>query len=244
MADKHRILVVEDSRTQALRLKHVLEQNGYAVAVCDGGREALAWLETTRPDIVVSDIVMPGMDGYELCRRIKDDPALNAIPVVLLTTLSDHQDIIHGLQAGANSYLTKPCSDEALLSRVRYVLTNADIRGQGMTEMGLSIMFGGEKYVLTAERVQILDLLLGTYEEVLNKNAELQRTNRELRDALSHIKTLQGLIPICSKCKKIRNDDGYWEQVEEYVTDHSEARFSHGFCPECFELALKELDDE
>ncbi len=82
--------------------------------------------------------------------------------------------------------------------------------------------------------------------ELQNLNASLQARNEELRAALANVKTLQGLLPICSSCKRIRDDEGYWHQVESYVRAHSEADFSHGLCPTCVERYFPEYckDDE
>lgn len=104
-------------------------------------------------------------------------------------------------------------------------------------EMGIEIFFAGKKHCITSERLQIIDLLFSTYEAVIQKNMELEQLNRELKIANEQIKTLSGLIPLCSKCKKVRNDDGYWQEVEDYVAAHTDASFTHGICIEC----LKEL---
>ena len=115
------ILIVEDSPTQAAMLGHTLSQNGYGVRTAGNGAEALRLLAGWRPAVVISDVVMPGMDGYELCRKIKEEPATRDLVVILLTHLSTPEDIIHGLECGADNFLTKPCSEEVLLSRISLV---------------------------------------------------------------------------------------------------------------------------
>ena len=102
-----------------------------------------------------------------------------------------------------------------------------------MADIGLEIYFAGQKHFLTSNRIQILDLLFSTYEAVVHKNSELEQINNELKKSLETIKTLKGLIPICANCKMIRNDEGYWQQLEVYIKAHSEAEFTHGICPEC-----------
>ena len=102
------ILVVEDSPTQAERLKYILEVEGYQVTVARNGKEALSSLSEHRPTLVISDIVMPEMDGYQLCRRIKADQDLRSIPVILLTALSDPSDVVKALECSADNFLTKP----------------------------------------------------------------------------------------------------------------------------------------
>jgi two-component system cell cycle sensor histidine kinase/response regulator CckA len=177
------ILIAEDSPTQSAQLQHILESHGYRVAVAQNGRHALALMRggECAPALVVSDIVMPEMDGYTLCGEIKRDERLMDIPVILLTSLSDSNDIIRGLECGADNFLTKPYDERMLLSRVRYILLNREVRREGRTQMGMEIVFGGQRLVVTPERQQILDLLISTYEMAVQKNLELQRVQEELR---------------------------------------------------------------
>ncbi|MFQ6044003.1 MAG: hypothetical protein ACE5PV_24380, partial [Candidatus Poribacteria bacterium] len=148
--------------------------------------------------------------------------------------LSDPQDIIRGLECGADNFITKPYDEEFLLSRIKYILVNRELRkGAIHTEMSMEIYFAGQKHFITSDRIQILDLLFSMSENAMQKNRELEQTNKELKEALETVKTLRGLIPICANCKKIRDDKGYWHQVEVYIREHSEANFSHSICPEC-----------
>ncbi|MBN1446913.1 MAG: response regulator [Bacteroidetes bacterium] len=175
------ILVVEDSPTQALKLKYILEKQEYSVRLAVNGREGLEAIRVRRPTLVISDVLMPEMDGYEFCTAIKTDDDLKNIPVILLTTLSDPQDIIRGLESGADNFLNKPYSEEALLSRIKYILINLDVRSRMRTGMGIEIYFANKKHYLTSERIQIIDLLLSTYENAVEKNAELEKMNKKLR---------------------------------------------------------------
>lgn len=175
------ILIVEDSRVQAAQLRHLLEENNYRVTVATNGKEALVAVQHKLPTLIISDIMMPEMNGYELCTYLKADPAFNDIPVILLTSLSDPYDIIKGLQAGADNFLTKPYDAQYLLSRIHYMLVNRDLRQRGKTGMVLEIIFGDHKYSINSERQQILDLLLSVYEAALVKNQELIHTQDELR---------------------------------------------------------------
>jgi DNA-binding response OmpR family regulator len=227
------ILIAEDSHTQAAHLKHTLEKNNYRVVVTYDGKEALKYIKERKPTIVISDVLMPGIDGYELCRKIKSDRSLRHIPVILLTQLSDPRDIIRGLECAADHFITKPYNEDFLLSHIQYVLVNKELRKNAMAEMGIEIFFAGQKHFITSDRMQILDLLFSTYEAVLHKNNELEKTNDELKKSLETIQKLKGLIPICSHCKKIRNDNGYWQQLEVYIREHSDAEFTHGLCPDC-----------
>jgi two-component system cell cycle response regulator len=234
MSQEINILIVEDSPTQAAQLKYMLEQHGYRVSVAKNGEAALASTRQDKPTIVISDVVMPEMNGYELCQHIKTDENLRDTPVILLTQLSDPQDIIRGLECGADNFITKPYDEDFLLSRIKYILVNCELRQSTIyTEMGMEIFFAGQKHFVTSDRMQILDLLFSMFENVIQKNRELEQANKELKAALETVKTLRGLIPICSNCKKIRDDKGYWHRVEVYIQEHSEADFSHSICPEC-----------
>ncbi len=175
------ILIVEDSPTQAERLRHILEQNGTEVRMAGNGKEALVEIRRERPRIVITDVVMPEMDGYELCGQIKRDPNLKDIPVILVTSLSDPKDVLKGLECGANSFIVKPYDEEYLLSRIRYVLANEELRKTESFKMGIEIYFAGQKYFITSDRVQILDLLLSTYESAILRNFELAQVQEELR---------------------------------------------------------------
>lgn len=185
------ILIVEDSPTQALKLQLILEQNGYRVSVAKNGREAMEHLAVHTPIMVISDIVMPEMDGYEMCRRIKDDPVMRDIPVVLLTSLSDPVDVIRGLQCGADNFITKPYKEDFLISRIKSVLINREMRKSLSTEWGLKIYFNGGQYTITSDRMQIIDLLFSSFENAVQKNQELENAVRELKEVqreLAHAK--------------------------------------------------------
>jgi signal transduction histidine kinase len=180
MSEDAEILIVEDSITQAEQLKYILEQNRFKVITAYNGIKALEYLETNTPTLIISDIVMPEMNGYEMCERIKSNENLKNIPVILLTSLSDPQDVIKGLQAGADNFLTKPYNEEFLLSRVNYILLNQQLRKNLSSGMGIEIVFAGQKYFINSNRMQIIDLLLSTYENAIQKNDELARANQEL----------------------------------------------------------------
>jgi two-component system, OmpR family, response regulator VanR len=233
------ILIVEDSLTQGEKLKFILEEEGFKVDWRVSAELALEFLVEEIPTIIISDVMMPEMDGFELCSRVKQDERLKHIPIILLTTLSEPYDILRGLEVGADNFITKPYNREYLLSRLEYLLVNLKLRlmsHKRTPEMGIEIYFAGKKHYITSERLQIIDLLFSTYEAIIQKNIELERLNKELKLANEQIKTLSGLIPICSKCKKVRNDDGYWQEVEEYVSAHTDAGFTHDIRTDCMKL--------
>lgn len=177
------ILIVEDSPTQAAKLQYFLEQNGYTTDIAEDGEEALQILRHSAPAVVISDVMMPGVGGFELCRRIKADPSLRDTAVILLTALTKAEDVIIGLTSGADNFLTKPYSESFLLSRVESVLKNKEIRRATPSEESDRIFFAGKEYRITAQRHQIVDLLLSTFENVIQKNKELEQANQSLQVA-------------------------------------------------------------
>jgi signal transduction histidine kinase len=174
------ILIVEDSLTQALQLQHFLEKQGYQVNVAHDGVEAVAYLAEHTPSLIVSDIIMPQMDGYQLCCQVREDERQKDIPIILLTALSDPYDVIKALECGADNFVTKPYSESFLLSRIRNILLNQQLRQQSISETGIEIFFGGRKHFINSSRMQILDLLFSTYENAVEKNKELAEANHEL----------------------------------------------------------------
>ncbi len=195
-----RILVVEDSPTQSAVLRHILTRAKYHVSAAGSAKEALEMLQRERPTLVISDIVMPGMDGYELCKRIKTHDDTRHVPVILLTQLADPRDIIKGLECGADNFITKPYEEEFLLSRIEYILINRRLRQHAASGMAVEIFFGGEKYLITADRLQILHLLLTTYETTVHKNEELQAAREAVQAMNRKIELLHEIALNLSQC--------------------------------------------
>lgn len=184
------ILVAEDSVTQAKRLEYLLKQQGYAVIVAKNGREALEHVQKRKPALIISDVVMPEMDGYDLCRSIKTNPQYSDVPVILVTTMSDPHDVIRGLECRADNFILKPYDERYLMGRLQYVLVNREMRQSEQPGMGLEIFFNGQRHFITADRLQILNLLLSTYDAAMQRNRELNTTQTQLREANAQ---LQGL---------------------------------------------------
>lgn len=174
------ILVVEDSPTQATELQYMLEAVGCKVRVAGNGREALEMVAARKPTIVISDIVMPEMDGYELCRQLKSSAQTQNIPIILVTALADASDVVHGLASGADNFIVKPFDEKYLMSRIRYFLVNLELRNHERVQMGVEVVLEGERHFITASRQQILDLLISTYEQGVRLNNELQTKHDEL----------------------------------------------------------------
>ena len=174
------VLIVEDSATQAEQLQHLLEEGGYTATVALDGKQALAMAREHRPALLISDIVMPEMDGYTLCKEMKTEKELGAIPVFLLPSLAGAEEVLKALQCGADNFVQKPYDGKRLLSLTEYMLTNRELRKSGKMQLGLEIDIAGEKHFITSERQQILDLLLSTFMEAIQLNREVQVREKEL----------------------------------------------------------------
>jgi DNA-binding response OmpR family regulator len=195
-----RILVADDDSALRHGLFVHLLRWGFEPLLCADGSEAqLALRGAEPPPLALLDWNMPGVTGLELCREIRVMPNLSAMYVVLLTAHSARDEMVTGLDCGADEYMIKPVDWELL--RVRL-------------QIGARI--------------------------VALQQSLTQRVN-ELQDALSTVKVLSGLLPICSYCKRIRDDNHYWQQLESYVSAHTDAQFSHGICPGCLEKAKHDM---
>ncbi len=187
--DEIEILIVEDSPTQAERLRRLIQSLHYKARVAANGQLALAAIRERKPHLVLSDIVMPEMNGYDLCRAIKTDPTLRDIPVILVTSLNDPKDIIRGIECGADNFIRKPYAEDYLLNRISHMLMNQKLRKNQNVEIGIALYLGDQKHFINAERQQILDLLISTYEQAVQVNGELQARERqviELNMRLAH----------------------------------------------------------
>ena len=197
-----KLLVAEDDTFYCRILQSILRED-YEVLIAGDG--ALAWemlQAKDAPCLALLDWQMPGMDGLEVCRRVRAHPAMDGFYVVVATVRQNLDDVLAGFEAGANDYITKPFHAQELRARLRV--------GRRVVELQAAL----------ASRVS------------------------QLQDALSRVKQLQGLLPICSYCKRIRDDHDYWQQVETYMSEHSQATFTHGICPECYEKFFKnELEE-
>ena len=188
------ILIVEDSLTQSMKLQHILQRHEHHVTTTRDGIEALEAIAKKKPSLVITDINMPRMNGYELCQKIKDDPALTETPVILLTSLSDPKDILKGLECGADNFIVKPYDEEFLLSRIQYVLANQELRKQHAGQPVTEIFFAGHKYQLTSQRIHSIDLLLSTYETAVQKNLELSRAKELLEQQAEQLREKNAMM--------------------------------------------------
>jgi len=178
-----RILIVDDSPTQLEALRSLIEGAGFQVETANSGELALERIHGEPPDLVLTDVVMPGISGYELCARIKHELGERAPAVVLLTSLQDPRDIVRGIESRADNYITKPYEPEHLIARIRTVLENRQLRDRAPGEEGLRIHFLGEQFTISSTPDQILQLLLASFEELTRTNRALQESQRALADA-------------------------------------------------------------
>jgi DNA-binding response OmpR family regulator len=198
-----KVLIAEDDFTTRAMLAAVVGRWGFEVLAVEDGIVALRQLmEPEGPRLAVLDWMMPGADGPEICRKLRQAPPTDPPYLILLTSRVSKEDIVSGLDAGANDYIAKPYHPDELKARL---------------DVG--------KRVIELQRALAMRV-------------------RQLEEALAHVKNLQGIIPICSYCHKIRSDKESWERLESYISQHSEARFSHSICPTCMKVELEKLDQQ
>lgn len=174
-----RILIAEDDQSSALVLAAALHRLGHEVITARDGRIAWEIFQRESIRVVITDWMMPEVDGPELCGLIRSEGRAAYTWIILLTALGDRGSYLKGMSAGADDFIAKPFDLEMLGMRLR-----------------------------VAERVLRLQ---------------------------AHVKQLEGLLPVCSYCKKIRDEADRWTMMEEYVMRHSAASFSHSVCPDCYQ---------
>ncbi|MEW5957196.1 MAG: response regulator [Chloroflexota bacterium] len=207
------ILIVDDNPVNLHRLLRMLHGQGYQVRSATNGVQALAAVQLEPPDLILLDIMMPDMDGYEVCTRLKTNPESRDIPVIIVSALSETEDIIQAFSVGAVDYVTKPIRAEETLARVRTHLALRSLQQE----------------------------LRQTNQKLEKRNAELETRNTQLQEALDTIKSLSGIVNLCAWChRKIKIEDEQWVSLEKYIEDHSQATFTHGICPDCLRKSLNE----
>ena len=181
-AQAAKILIVDDSPTQAKRLEHLLAAHGYRVFVSKNGSEALDHILAHHPDLVISDILMPEMDGFELCRQVRRIEEVKSLPIILLTNLNDPADVLHSLEAGADYFISKPYNNRLLLSRISATLQRNGACYEEGSNGEVTLSYRGQGYAINATKAQIIDLLLATYELAADKNQELLSAKQALSE--------------------------------------------------------------
>lgn len=197
-----KVLIVDDDPVWSSVAGGMLKQWGYTATVrMDGASGWQALQEANAPSLLLLDWMLPDMEGVDICRRLRKDSRLRSLYVIMVTSRRELADVVTGIQAGADDFLSKPIEPAELRARIE-----------------------------TGKRI------LGLQEELSGRVGELEA-------AMAQIKQLRGILPICMYCKKIRDDKKYWQQVESYVEEHSDAQFSHGICPACAKKVLEELEE-
>jgi len=180
MDPEFNILIVEDSAIQAEMLRRLLVGKGYKVSVAKNGQEGFAAVIKEKPDIILSDIMMPVMNGYEMCRKLKDSKEMKEVPVILLTQLTETEEVIKGLESGADHYVTKPVDDEFLLSKLEVVLKKPDLYRNDPAHQCIDFDYDGKRYEIRSGRIQTLSYLISTYEDAVLKNRRLELLQTKL----------------------------------------------------------------
>jgi signal transduction histidine kinase/PleD family two-component response regulator len=205
------ILIAEDSPTQAAQIKYLLESYQYKVNVAENGRQALDWLSKNKPSLVISDIVMPVMNGFELCEKIKSDERTEDIPVILLTALSDPNEVIEGLSCGADSFITKPYNKEYLISNIVKILAEKATPESKIDSLGIEINYDGKKRLIRTGPQKVVKLLLNIYQGAIHKNNELIQTQEELRQLNERLEEIveqrTGQLVIANKELAFQNEE-------------------------------------
>lgn len=204
-----KVLVTDDDPDILALTSALLRDEGYEVIEASTGEQCLKEARRHHPDLILLDVMLPDMQGTEICRQVKTDADLADSLVILLSGIQISPEFqAEGLNAGADGYMTKPFFTQEFLARV-----HAMVR------------------IKRAE------------DALRHKEQEQQKLIADLEEALGHIKTLKGFIPICAHCKDIRDEEGHWNRVEVYVTNHTDAVFTHGICPHCAEKFKAEMDE-
>ena len=209
------ILIVDDNPVNLRLLFRMLTSHGHQVRMVTSGAQALAAVQQQPPDLILLDIMMPDMDGHEVCSRLKTNSESQDIPVIFISALTETEDKVQAFSAGAVDYITKPIQTEEVLARVRTHLALRSLQ----------------------QELECLN------KELAKRNAELETRNAELQDALDTIKTLSGIVNLCAWChRKIKAEDECWVPLETYIECHSQATFTHGICPDCLQKSLAETE--
>lgn len=197
-----KILVVDDNAANIDVMLTFLEAEGYDLSIANSGEMALKIARHSQPDLILMDVMMPGMNGFETCRKLKADESTMEIPIIFVTAKKEVEDIVEGFRSGGIDYIAKPFRQEEVLSRVG-------------THLRLRRLLVAKEHLI-----------------------------KKLNLALAEVQTLRGLLPICSYCKKIKDEHGKWQKIETYIRTRTDAQFSHGICSECLQKIDLEIDPD
>ncbi len=188
--DKILILIVEDSPTQAFQLQYLLESHNFSVAVTENGRQALEWLSENKPSIIISDIVMPEVNGFELCEKIKKDARTMDLPVILLTSLSEPDEVIDGLACGADCFINKPYKNDYLIANIHHYLKEQKPVCEKPECSEIELDYNGKKRTIHAGQQRVIKFLLNIYQGAIHQNNELIQVRDELKQLNERLEDL------------------------------------------------------
>jgi DNA-binding NtrC family response regulator len=231
--EKKKILVIDDDQNIRKTLSDILKMKGHETFSAQNGKEGKDFMKHTPINLAIIDLGLPDMSGLEVLEWAKaENPFLEAI---ILTGNASLDSAIEATNKGSFSYLLKPYDIEQLMVHVKRALEKQEAREtiarHNMELEKINAQLSASNRELTNE-----------IHERKKAEAEKEKLIVELRESLAKIKTLSGLLPICAWCKKIRDDAGYWQQLESYIGKHSGAEFSHSICPECLEKNFNDPD--
>lgn len=236
MSGSLRVLMVEDSEGDIILINREIREGGYIltqerVDSRDAMREAL---EKGTWDIIISDYVMPGFGGMEALQVLQESG--QDIPFIIVSGKIGEDVAVGAMKAGAHDYILKD-NLARLVPAIERQLKDAETRRQRRAaETALKRAYEDLEIKVTERTTELSEANEALRREIEQREAvqkEREVLITELRQALAEVKTLSGLLPICASCKKIRDDTGYWRRIEEYISRHSEAEFTHSICPEC-----------
>lgn len=210
MDDNNLILIVEDSRSQALLLENILHRAQYKVAIAANGKIALEWLANNKPIMVISDIIMPELNGFELCTLIKSKKETMGIPVILLTSLSGTDEVIQGLNAGADSFITKPYEESYLNSHIQKVLSDQVLPFKERKSFGSEIIINGKKRFIQTDEQHVIQLLVNIYEGSIQRNLRLIEAQKKLQKVNENLEEL-----VSERTKKLSQEIEIRKQADE-----------------------------
>lgn len=236
-----KILTVDDDYVSRRKLEMAVQSLGYETLSASHGLEGWNVWEHERPRIVITDWLMPGIDGIELCKKIRKAEKGGYTYIIMLTIKKGMQSVIDGMDAGVDDFISKPFQKEELAARIKAGERILGIESKLIKALSDLTMEIEERKRTEDELAKQRDYLIRTVQEFKRAKETKRELIFKLRSALSAVNQLSGLLPICSHCKKIRDDKGSWKNLEEYIVHHSGAQFSHGVCPNCMKEYYPEV---
>ena len=218
------VLLIDDQAFVGDAVARALaDQDDIDLHFCPNPQHALELANKLKPTVILLDLVMPQIDGLTLLKRLRANAITGEVPIVVLSAEEDAQTKSDAFALGANDYLVKLPDVIELRARIRY---------------------HSRAHLNRIHREEAYAALRQSQQELVHKNTELSLKNEEIRTVLAEVKELRGMLPICCNCKKIRNDQNYWCQIDTYLMEHTDVIFSHGVCPDCYSTIMKDLDDK